>query len=413
MANFTGTILTRAGRNLLAKAQTGATLTFTRVALGDGILPSNTNLEDLVSLVSEKVSLPITRIEVVGDGTVRLRFVLTNESIETGFFIRELGIFAQDPDNPNNEILYAVSYAGEEADFIPSPQVIRVEHVIDVYTVISNAQNVTAVISDTTALATQRDLTELANSFNNLINNISTDQIQDGAITTSKIADFAITTEKIADSAVTLSKLANVSYTPAPNVIVPLNAEGILDLSATYVKSNVYTFRRVDLTGATSDYELQVGEEAYIEFSNATSVPLRIATSSGTYYECDLVCSNAGGTSGGAHGEIFLLPNNVTYSNAFVFTAVYRDEINFSSDYYSCFAFRIGWAFIQSHFKIMNFTQVKSIIGYYNVWGVTVNYPGIAAFATNWRDTTTPWTSLGTITFPQSTSGYILIRRLR
>ena len=35
--------------------------------------------------------------------------------------------------------------------------------------------------------------------------------------------------------------------------IVPFDANGVLDLSATYVKSNVYTFRRVDLTNATSE----------------------------------------------------------------------------------------------------------------------------------------------------------------
>jgi hypothetical protein len=29
-----------------------------------------------------------------------------------------------------------------------------------------------------------------------------------------------------------------------------------------------------------------------------------------------------------------------------------------------------------------------------------------------WNDTTTAWTSLGTIVFPQQTSGYILVRRL-
>jgi hypothetical protein len=56
----------------------------------------------------------------------------------------------------------------------------------------------------------------------------------------------------------------HASLTPAPNVIVPLDASGVLDLSATYVKSNVYTFRRIDLTNATSDYMLQVGEEAII-----------------------------------------------------------------------------------------------------------------------------------------------------
>ncbi|MDM7320618.1 MAG: hypothetical protein P3W91_002680 [Fervidobacterium sp.] len=111
----------------------------------------------------------------------------------------------------------------------------------------------------------------------------------------------------------------HASQTPAPHVIVPLDANGVLDLSATYVRSNVYTFRRVDLTNATSDYMLQVGEEAYISFSNTTSVPLRIATHNGTYYEFHLVCTNTGGTSGATTAPIYLYPNNTTYSNAFVF----------------------------------------------------------------------------------------------
>jgi hypothetical protein len=38
----------------------------------------------------------------------------------------------------------------------------------------------------------------------------------------------------------------DVSRTPAPNTIVPLDENGVLNLSETYVKSNVYTFRRVD-----------------------------------------------------------------------------------------------------------------------------------------------------------------------
>ena len=265
---------------------------------------------------------------------------------------------------------------------------------------------------------------------------ITTEKIKDFAITTGKIANNAITTEKIVNNAVTTEKLANSSITtekfhpsaiapnsdkldgydasliPAPNVIIPLNAEGILDLSATYVKSNVYTFRRVNLTGVVSDYELQVGEEAYIEFSNATIVPLRIATSSGTYYECDLVSNNAN-TDNSVGYPIFLNPNNTTYANAFVCSLVYRNSGELGSNYITYSAFRIGWRFSHCRFIIENYTQLKSIIGYYNVWGYSIDYPAIVVFATNWRDATTPWTSLGTITFPQSTSGYILIRRLR
>ena len=204
----------------------------------------------------------------------------------------------------------------------------------------------------------------------------------------------------------------HASLTPAPNVIVPLNASGILDLSSTYIRSNAYTFRRVYLSEATSDYELQVGEEAIINFTGATSVPLRIATQSGTYYECHLVCSNTGGTSGAVGDPIFLNPNNTTYSSAFVYAQIVRDSNSTHSDYITYNAFRCGVSFSKSTFYITNFTQYKNIIGFYNSWGFSTFYPRLTIFSTDWQNTTTPWVSLGTITFPQRTSGYILVRRL-
>lgn len=44
--------------------------------------------------------------------------------------------------------------------------------------------------------------------------------------------------------------------------------------------------------------------------------------------------------------------------------------------------------------------------------GASYSYPDLNIFSTDWRDTTTPWTSLGTIVFPQPSSGYIIVRRL-
>ena len=156
MADFIGTILTNAGRDILTKALAGAKLTFSRIGIGDGVWDSGTNPEQMVALKDEKKSLPIQEISVVGDGTTRLRFVLTNSGLTEGFFVREIGIFALDPDT-QEEKLYAVAYA-ENPDFIPSDGVTKVENVVDIYTVVSTAQSVTAVISDTVVLATKEDI---------------------------------------------------------------------------------------------------------------------------------------------------------------------------------------------------------------------------------------------------------------
>ncbi|RLC49288.1 MAG: hypothetical protein DRH57_00265 [Candidatus Cloacimonadota bacterium] len=199
---------------------------------------------------------------------------------------------------------------------------------------------------------------------------------------------------------------------PAPNTIIPLNNVGILDLSETSAKINAYTIRRVDLTDAEEDYFLEVGEEAYIEFTNTTEVPLHIATSSGSYYELDLLPTNEGSQSGGGVAPIFLKPNNTTYSNAFKFAQMFRNRDTHSSSYETFSAFRIGfnWAHIRCY--IWNTTQYKSIISLNNLYGGDPDYPGLVIASTNWRNTTTPWTSLGTITFPQLSSGKILIRRI-
>jgi len=158
MANFSGTIITNKGLNLLAKALRGTQLIFTRVAMGDGIWQEPDNPAEMTLLVSEKHSIQIQGIEVVGNGTARIRAVFVNNVLQNGFFARELGVFAQDPEE--GEILYAVSYAGDKADYLPPSGNIVIESIIDVFVIVSSAENVTAWINDTVVLATKKDIVE-------------------------------------------------------------------------------------------------------------------------------------------------------------------------------------------------------------------------------------------------------------
>jgi hypothetical protein len=205
----------------------------------------------------------------------------------------------------------------------------------------------------------------------------------------------------------------NASTTPTANQIPVLDANANLILPNTsLIQTKTYTFRRVDLSKATSDYPLAVGEEAIINFTNATSVPLRIATQDGTVYELHLIPSNPGGTSGGSTNPIFLNPNNTTYSNAFVYAEVYRVSSGYGGNYSTYSNFRIGHIISSIVCVIINRTVYKNIKGFYDYYGASDVFPGLIVFSIDWRDTTTPWTSLGTITFPQSTSGQILVRRI-
>ena len=172
-------------------------------------------------------------------------------------------------------------------------------------------------------------------------------------------------------------------------------------------------FKRIDLTNATEDYFLKVGEEAYISFSDVTQVPLHIATQDGTYYEMHIVPSNTGETNVGAGAPIHLYPNNTTYPGAIYYAEVYRSLYGLGHSYSQRSAFRIGWVFSSATVWITNRTQYKNVRGIQDTYGLTCDYPTVIVYSNDWRDTTTPWTSLGTVVFPYSASGEILVRRLR
>jgi len=449
MADFRGTILTQRGRNLLAKAQTGATLTFTKIKLGDGFWSSNTDPTLLDDLVSPKMDLPIEDLRIVGDGTVRLRFVLTNTGLSQGFFMREIGIYAQDPDL--GEILYAVAYAGDLADFIPSDGVTKVENVVDIYTVIANAQNVTAVISDTVVLATRRDIDELAQSLDNLSSQVNsqltsqidnlTQQLNDTASTLSnQISTVKPEASSTAPNLTYPGKIwidsggsvkyydgsswqdlqvpfadtvdgFHASQTPTANTIPVALPTGKLDIG--WLPDGIRSGRRVDLTGATNDYELQVGEEAIIRFTDATSVPLRIATGNDRLYEIFLQFS----VSLNLHDLfVYLNPNNTTYTSSFSHVAGAWNSGGSQ-----------GWmAYTESDLGFRLFSQtphsyiildttrriLRGSTGFElggNEYHARV---GHGVFASKWHSNLVSWTSLGTFSFATTMSGYILVRRL-
>jgi hypothetical protein len=167
------------------------------------------------------------------------------------------------------------------------------------------------------------------------------------------------------------------------------------------------TCRRVDLTNATSDYDLQPCEEAIIRFTNRSSVPLRIATGNDRLYEIFLQFS-VYLTS----GYVFLHPNNTTYGSSFSQTSyLWQSGGNhsWSTNMGSDSAFRL---FLDTpHSYIILDTTRRILRGFTGFeWGETHVAYGI--FASRWHSNLVSWTSLGTFALPAAMSGYILVRRL-
>lgn len=147
-------ILTNAGRTLLAKALTGKQLLFTRAAVGNGDLGSR-DPKTLTALISYKKELPIQSMNVTGSvGTAEVVLEMSNKGLTQGFFVKEYGLFARDPDT-KTEILYAYRNTGNEAGYLEGDNGVDIiSYTLSIVTVIDQAPNVTAVITNTNQYVT-------------------------------------------------------------------------------------------------------------------------------------------------------------------------------------------------------------------------------------------------------------------
>ncbi|SFA91384.1 Phage tail-collar fibre protein [Cohnella sp. OV330] len=160
MGLFAGFYLTNKGQTLQTKVQAGATLQFTRIAIGDGNLGAQT-IANLTALISQKKSMSITKLEALTGGKAVVGTSFNNSNVTTAFYMREVGVFAQDPDV--GEVLYCYANAGSNADLIPAGSGNDIlERYINVITLVGNAANVTAVIDNSLVFALASDLGSLS-----------------------------------------------------------------------------------------------------------------------------------------------------------------------------------------------------------------------------------------------------------
>ena len=164
-----GTTITLEGAKLLAKALGGKELKFTRGAFGDAIqdgvmkTPTVAERDALTALIHEKMSLPITGYEIVGDQII-VSLDVKNESVTEDFRIAEMGLFAKDPDS-GQEKLYAYTFQGNDGDKMYAANTdVQLEFQVELVTKICGAENVTAVITRTYDGLTREDLEEHINS---------------------------------------------------------------------------------------------------------------------------------------------------------------------------------------------------------------------------------------------------------
>ena len=148
MSFKTGPVFTSAGKALHARALAGATLKFTKMQLGDGSRGS-TAIADLKALVSPVASVSISGLRYNGNFAI-ISGMFSNAELSTGFNWNEIGLFAADPDAPNDrsrDILYCYQDAAGNPDYIPASDSELITKRISIAAITDNAAEVTAVFS--------------------------------------------------------------------------------------------------------------------------------------------------------------------------------------------------------------------------------------------------------------------------
>lgn len=133
--------LTHKGAALLAKLQvTGATMNMSKIKFGDGIHDDTVVLAEMVDLLGEKQTVGISSKDIVDDTTCKFTCIITNTGLANGYYLRECGLYAMDPDD--GEILYATNY-DDIPDYLPNeadgPAVYQE---FSIYVTVSDAANV-------------------------------------------------------------------------------------------------------------------------------------------------------------------------------------------------------------------------------------------------------------------------------
>lgn len=161
MAQFRKAVVTDRGLDLILKTQMRQIkLEFSKIVTGSGEYAEDEDLSKATALKQPKQEFGISAVEIVDRKTVKLATALTNEGLTEAYYMREIGIYATDPDE--GDVLYSIAVTlPERADYLPAYDgQVPVNIMLDTYQSVSDAANVTIKL-DHGAYALAKDFLDL------------------------------------------------------------------------------------------------------------------------------------------------------------------------------------------------------------------------------------------------------------
>ena len=165
-----GSIMTRAGLDILMRGVAGEKIVYTRAALGDSVIngqliePTDEQILNLTDLVHWRQDIPLVDVRFANNGTMIVQALLQNSSWQEGFWQRELGLFAK-IEGDSHDVLYSYRNTGVLSPYTPSGKgAALLNLILNLVTVVDNATNIYAVIDASLLYVTQPQFAEHVSS---------------------------------------------------------------------------------------------------------------------------------------------------------------------------------------------------------------------------------------------------------
>lgn len=300
MSDFADNHITDLGTAMLAQVMAGqGVLTFTKVVMGDGNMPDTQTPATMTDVVSPRAQASITKAVVAENGTAVVGARFSNESQESDFEWKELGLYAKVGESGTEQLYsYGWTPAGE---LIPAgtTSTTLIEKLVDVVTYVGDATEVTAIFDpdfipqvsriEETAIASiegqsavdpttgksseyldRPGLSKLWADVKAAIDGAGPDltadevtitlaggtviTLKDGGVTASKLADGSVATAKLADGSVTKDKLAAGAIDSTVIVDQSITSAQLADESVTVDKLDLSSVTPAAIGAAAAEH---------------------------------------------------------------------------------------------------------------------------------------------------------------
>lgn len=169
MAQWKTAVITKKGVALMGKIMSGNTkLNFSKICMSDTTY-QDSQLANLTSLSGIKQEALIASVTKKNDATVQVSTQVSNKNLNTGYYVRTVGLYAVDP--ADGDILYSVCIVDEDVstpDYMPPYNGVGVSSLLmNMVTTVSNAANVTVTV-DPAAAATVSQIIDLQEQIDDL-----------------------------------------------------------------------------------------------------------------------------------------------------------------------------------------------------------------------------------------------------